>query len=230
MERVSIISGKTPVIIVAPHGYDGDDENTGVMAEYIANDLKAYAVINNAWERGKSVDFMADKADCNNVEHCHEDVVREEFLDPIIRFKNRILTRHQIAYIFYIHGMSNRHRKISKDPRLDVVVGYGAGNPNSLSCDIWQKNYFLHSLNQCGITAYEGKAGGQMSGWSRQNLNQYFRKWDYDANVSSMQVEIIYDLRKDKDLAEIAADYISMSINDVVKASSYQGGSSFKCY
>jgi hypothetical protein len=230
MERVSVIEGINPVIVVAPHGYKQDDENTDLMVEYIAYNVNCFAVINRGWERSDSVDYLNDKADCNNIYHCKEDVVREEFLDPIIRFKNRILTRNQIAYIFYIHGMSSRHRKISKDPSLDVVVGYGAGNPSSLSCDAWQKNYFLHSLNMSGINAYEGKAGGQMSGWSRQNLNQYFRKWDYDANVSSMQVEIIYDLRKDKDLAEIAADYICMAIRDVMSASGFKGNSTFKSY
>lgn len=230
MERVSIIEGYRPVIVVAPHGYKQDDENTDMMVEYIAEDLDCYAVINRGWERSDSVDFLNDKADCNNVYHCKEDVVREEFLDPIIRFKNRILLNNQIAYIFYIHGMSNKHRQISKDSRLDIVVGYGAGNPSSLSCDLWQKNYFLHRLNQSGLNSYEGKAGGQMSGWSRQNLNQYFRKWDYDANVSSMQVEIIYDLRKDKDLAEITSDYISMCIKDILNTSSYNVNSVYKSY
>ena len=77
MERVSVIEGKSPIIIVAPHGYKGDDENTDLIAEEIANALHCYAVINRGWERSDSVDFMKDKADCNNVYHCKEDVVRE---------------------------------------------------------------------------------------------------------------------------------------------------------
>ena len=230
MERVSIIEGKIPVIIVAPHGYSGDDENTDIMADHIAKSIDAYAVINKGWERSETVDFMKDKADCNNVYHCLEDVVREEFLDPIIRFKNKILKTNPIVYIFYLHGMSNRHRKIAQDPLLDVVVGYGAGKPNSLSCDIWQKNLFLNYLNLNGITSYEGKAGGQMSGWSKNNLNQYFRKWDYDPNVSSMQIEVIYELRQDKDLAIITADYMATVISDTSVASGYTGNDAFKLY
>ena len=69
-----------------------------------------------------------------------------------------------------------------------------------------------------------------MSGWSRQNLNQYFRKWDYDANVSSMQVEIIYDLRHDKQLAEITADYIAVAIKDLMMVSTYRTNEVFKSY
>ena len=230
MERVSVIEGKRPIIFVAPHGYKGDDENTDAMVEHMSHQLSSYAVINRGWERSDSVDFLKDKADCNNIYQCKEDVVREEFLDPIIRFKNKILRTSQIAYIFYIHGMSNRHRVISKDPYLDVVVGYGAGKPNSFSCDMWQKNMLLHHLNQSGITSYEGKAGGAMSGWSRNNLNQYFRKWDYDANVSSMQLEVIYELRHDKDLAIITADYIANAISDLVDAKNFYDNSVYKSY
>jgi hypothetical protein len=230
MERVSIIEGNIPVIVVAPHGYKGDDENTDVMVEAIASTIGSYAVINRGWERGETVDIFKDIADCNNIYHCQEDVVREEFLDPIIRFKNKILKNNQIAYVFYIHGMGNRHRIISKDPYLDVVVGYGSGKPNSYSCDVWQKNLFLHFMNQSGITSYEGKAGGQMSGWSRNNLNQYFRKWDYDPNVSSMQVEVVYDLRHDKDLALITADYIANAIMDLSTSNGYSGTEVYRSY
>ena len=138
MERVSVIEGSIPVIVVAPHGFHGDDENTDLIAETIASTIDAYAVINRGWERGDTVDSFKDWADCNNVYHCKEDVVREEFLEPIIRFKNKILKKEQLAYIFYIHGMGNRHRAVAKDPYLDAVLGYGAGKPNSFSCDIWQ--------------------------------------------------------------------------------------------
>jgi hypothetical protein len=230
MERVSIIEGKLPILIIAPHGFNGDDENTSIIAEHIATSIDAYAVINNGWERSDSVDIFKDKADCNNIYHCKEDVVKEEFLEPIIRFKNKILRKNQIAYIFYIHGMANRHRKIAKDPHLDVVVGYGAGQPNSFSCDEWQKNYFIYQLNQEGITAYEGKSGGSMSGWSRNNMNQYFRKWDYDANVSSMQIEIIHELRSDNETAILVADYMGVAIKKMTTISSYSSNETFKKY
>lgn len=230
MERVSVISGKTPVILVAPHGYDPDDQNTGIIAERIAQEINGYAVINRGWERSETVDFIKDKADCNNVYHCQEDVVREEFLEPIIRFKNRILQYKQSVYIFYIHGMSNRHRQISKDPDLDLVLGYGSGSPNSYTCEGWQKNFLLNSLNKAGIISYEGKKGGPMSGWSRNNMNQYFRKWELDSDVYSMQLEIIYDLRNEKDLALLTADYMAASIKDLSYAVTYNGPTNFKTY
>lgn len=230
MERVSIIHGKAPIIIVAPHGYDQDDQNTDLIAETIANQLSCYAVINRGWERADSVDYLRDKADCNNVFHCQEDVVREEFLEPIIRFKNKILNQDLNCYIFYIHGMSNKHRHLSKDPALDIVVGYGAGSPNSYSCELWQKDFILTELNNTGIRAYEGKKGGVMSGWSRNNLNQYFRKWEYEPEVNSMQLEIIYELRRERDLAFLTADYLSIAIKKLSRAHAWTGNNKWLTY
>ena len=161
MERVAIREGKSPIILFAPHGYDGDDERTSIMVECMAETLDCYAVINRGWERSPQVDCFKDKADCNNVEHCHEDVVKEEILDPILRFQKRIMRIYDIAYFFPIHGMGNKHRTSSGINNLDVVVGHGTGNPNSLTCDEWRKDYMLHLLEGAGLTPAQGKKGGR---------------------------------------------------------------------
>jgi len=230
MERVSIISGKLPILVVAPHGFDGNDEKTAIIAEYIANTIGAYAVINRGWERSDSVDFMNDKADCNNVIHCHEDVVREEILEPILRYKNKILQNSPFAYVYYIHGMSNKHRINTGDPNLDMVIGFGAGEPSSLTCDIWRKNLFLHLLLESGIHAYEGSNGGPMSGWSRMNMNQLFRKWYFDPQVQSMQIEIIHDLRSDNDIAMITSEYLGIAMKNMLKSKSFSSERKFPSY
>src|SRR6266478_2553999 len=97
MERVSINEGKTPVILIAPHI---EDTNTGTIVESASNVLGGYSVINNGWKRADKYDYWTEKANCNNLHHCHEDVVKEEFLDPIIRFKNRILKKEKRVCIF----------------------------------------------------------------------------------------------------------------------------------
>jgi hypothetical protein len=220
-ERVSIIQGKLPILVVAPHGFDGDDIRTALIAEYIANTFGYYAVINHGWERDDDVDFMRDKADCNNVNHCHEDVVKEEFLEPIIRFKNRIHQKFPIMHAFFIHGMSNKHKQISGDPNMDMVIGHGAGAPNSFSCDSWRKDYFIHLLDEVGIHAYCGSKGGLMSGWARSNMNQLFRKWYPDPTVQSMQVEIMYELREENEIALITAEYLGTVMKDMIDAKSF---------
>lgn len=223
MERVSIIEGKTPIIVVAPHGYDQDDENTAVVAETLAHALKCYAVINRGWERSDDVVQVGDKADCNNVSHCHQDVVKEEFLDPIIRFRNRLRKNHLTVYMFMIHGMSDKHRLTSGDPRLDLVVGYGAGNPDSHTCDLWRKDAFIHLLTEAGMTVYEGRKGGAMSGWAKQNMNQLWRKWYSDPQMQSMQIEIVHDLRSDKDFARMTSEYIATAMGDLLEKTKYSG-------
>lgn len=229
-ERVSIKEGKIPVILVAPHGFSKDDENTGFIADYISTKINAYMVVNNGWERAENVDYLEDKADCNNVNHCHEDVVKQEFLEPIIRYKNRILRNYNAAFIYYIHGMANRHRQLASDPSLDVVVGFGAGAPNSFSCEPWRKDLFLHLLNGTGVNAYEGSKGGIMSGWARSNMNQLFRKWYPEPQVQSLQVEIIRDLRVGLDTASIASEYIGDAIKNALTMKIFVPNSPFKSY
>jgi len=230
MERVSIREGKTPIILFAPHGYDGDDERTGKMTEYIAETLDCYAVINRGWERDDFVDCLIDKADCNNVAHCHEDVVREEILDPILRYQKRIMRNHPIAYYFTIHGMANRHRVISKISDLDIVIGYGAGSPNSFTCDEWRKNYIMHLLEEAGMSPAEGKKGGPMSGWSRNNMNQLFRKWYHDQSVQGMQLELIYDLRSDDEIALLASEYIAAAMQELIDAKGFSALKEYPTY
>lgn len=221
MERVSIISGKLPILVVAPHGFEGNDEKTAVIAEYIANTIGAYAVINRGWERDDVVDYMKDKADCNNVTHCHEDVVREEVLEPIVRYKNRILQSFPFAYLFYIHGMSDKHKKICGDENMDIVIGYGAGSPNSFTCENWRKDLFVHLLTESGLHTYEGSKGGPMSGWARSNMNQLFRKWYAEPQVQSMQIEITHSLREENDIAMITGEYLGAAMEDLLKAKGF---------
>lgn len=230
MERVSIISGNIPIILVAPHGYEKDDENTAQIVEYMAKKIKCYAVINRGWERGTTVDCFKDKADCNNVHHCIQDVVKEEFLEPILRFKNRIQVKYPHVFVFYIHGMSNRHKVISNDPFLDLVIGYGAGSPNSHTCEPWMKELFMHLLYTSGLNPVEGKRGGPMSAWAKSNMNQYFRKWHFDPNVYSMQVEISYDLRNTIEMSLLTAEYLATAIADVLNYKSFSPIKKFKSY
>lgn len=229
-ERIQIGEGKRPILLVSPHGYKNDDENTALLTKEIANILNAYYVINHGFERDDCVDVFKDKADCNNVTHCHEDVVREEFLDPILRFKNRILKKWPTVNMYMIHGMSNKHRLLSNDPRLDLVIGYGAGNPDSFTCASWRKNCFIHLLEENGFTVYEGKKGGPMSGWSRNNMNQLFRKWYPEEAVQTLQIEVVYEIRADKELTQLTSEYMATAMLDILDRSGFKSSKKNKEY
>lgn len=194
MERVQLIEGDMPVVLVAPHGVD--DENTIQLTETVARYIGAFAVINQGWKRSVKVDYWNDLANCNNIEHLHEDVVKEEFLEPLLRYVHRI--KNQIddrIFIFNIHGCSDNLRKKAKDDELDIVVGYGAGNPSNYSCKIKIKDALIYYLENEGFGVYEGKAGGKFAGRSHTNLTQLFKQWYVYDNVHSFQIEIVREYR-----------------------------------
>lgn len=221
MERVSIISGKKPVIYVSPHGASCDDLNTALIAEQLAELTNGYAVINRGWERADKIDYKMEKANCNNVNHCHQDVIKEEFLDPLIRFKNRILKKWERVLIVYLHGMSNNILDLVGMSDLHYVVGWGRGNPASFTCQKWIKDFIIYHLSLGdSCTVGEGMSGGNYAGWSRKNMTQLFRKWYPNDDVDSVQLEIINRLRNTKLLAETTAQVIAITMEELLAANS----------
>lgn len=222
MERVSIIepSGTAiPAIVVAPHG--ADDDFTIEIAESIAKEADCYAVINNCWERDENVDIFKDKANCNNNSHIIQDVVHDEFLLPILKFIGRIQkngrTPNQEVDIFIIHGMSNEIRKKAGTHDIDIVLGTGLGKPKSLSISEKRRNLLIDYLQKANFKVFEGKEGGDYSGWSKYNLNQYFRKWAANPDIHSVQFEIIKELREDAETAKITGSYLGDAIKSYME-------------
>lgn len=185
MERVSIIKGQFPAIFIAPHG--PNDDYTADIAETLANKLNAYAVINRGWERSENVDIFNDKANCNYLPHLKQDVVREEFLEPILSFYHEILNNQRIVningvnlFIFIIHGINC----IPHGVDVDLVLGYGQGLPRRFTAPKQFIAWFESRTAQF-LTVFHGV--GQYAGWSRQNLNQYFTN---NPEIASLQLEI----------------------------------------
>jgi hypothetical protein len=192
MERVTTIEGDAPIILLAPHG--ADDINTNYVTAEVAQEFGAHAVINNGWKRSQKFDYLNDFANCNDIRHLNCDVVREEFLNPVLRYVQKIKKKYkEKVFILIIHGCKDSVKDIANDSKLDMILGFGYGKPPSYSCDIKIKNAFLHYLKKEKFTVYEGKEN--YSGRSKYNLNQLFRKWKYDEMVNSLQLEITKDLR-----------------------------------
>lgn len=184
MERVSIIEGKKPFLFIAPHAAPGDDLNTDLVTKIATSSSGGFAVINNGWEKSPTVNQLKDKANCNNIEHCYSDVVREEFLDPILRFKNRIIQNiHPKCYVFIIHGYWGNY--------APYILGCGNGKPIRNTCDWYTKDSLIAALEETeglnGIATEDDT--GKYSGWSLSNLNQLFLKRG-ETNVESIQIEI----------------------------------------
>lgn len=194
MERTIVVEGQAPVLLVAPHG--PDDTNTDYIAEKAAEEFGAFAVINKGWKRSQIVDCFNDLANCNDIRHLQQDVVREEFLDPILRSVAKIKKKYEEkVFMLILHGCNDNVRNFINDQNLDMIIGFGEGSPPSYSCNIRLKNAFVHYLEQERFGVYEGKSRGTYTGRSKNNLNQFFRKWHKDNNVNSLQLEMTKDLR-----------------------------------
>jgi len=238
-ERVYTRHGKHNVIIVSPHG--GDDTHTATIAKKAAETVDCWAVINQGFERNKTVDIDNDQADCNRIDHITQPIVFDEFLKPIVSFRDRI--RKKICQtpsfegagwfssnsivgrilILYIHGAGNVVHKMANEP-VEVVVGYGLGNKkDSLTCDIWRKNCLVDAYRNIvdDGEVFEASGGSRYAGRAANNLNQYFRKHDNDQFVETMQLEYPFSVRKTKKAAELAAAKLSIVIEEVLKYAKY---------
>jgi hypothetical protein len=171
MERVSVYQGEIPILLVAPHG--NSDKNTDLLVEQISSEMGAFAVINRGWRRSKKYNYSYEFADCNNIEHVHQDVVKEEFLDQILRISAKIQKKiDKRVFVLNIHGCKNENREKINDQNLDIVLGYGEGYPSSYTCDLRIKNAFAYFLEKERFGIYEGKK--RLAGRSKNNLNQLF--------------------------------------------------------
>ena len=235
-ERVIAIIGNRPIILVAPHG--ADDVNTDIVAEHAAKILSCCVVANRGFQRSNDVDVERDKADCNKINHCLSEVVFEEFLKPILKFKDKITqgihqnknpiknmySPYETVHLFFIHGCGDMVNKEAKE-QVGLIVGYGLGvKKDSLTCDVWRKNLFVHLYRKFSKNGdiFEGKCGGKYAGRNKNNLNQYFRKKDMDVRVQSMQLEIPYSFRKTKDTAIDTANLLSSVIMDYYRQGKFE--------
>lgn len=188
-ERVLVMRGsqKVPVIFVAPHG--SDDTWTDELAIHACASINAHGIINRGFERSDKVDVEKDLANCNSVSHCMQEVVYEEFLKPLVKLQDKLLSLHKRVYMFYIHGCGNIVHKEAQD-EVGIIIGYGLGlKKHSLTCDLWEKNLLVALFNSAKMNAYEGKGGGKYAGRDSDNLNQYNRKHSIIPAISSFQLE-----------------------------------------
>lgn len=213
--RVELREGAedSPIILVAPHL---EEDYCDFIAELVAEKLDTYAVINKGWERADAVDFLKDRANCNDLNQLLADeVAKDEFLLPITRFATYIRRQNFInVFVFIIHGFGAN----SKD-KPDVVLGTGL--PDRLSCEQWRRDIFAYNLLETGLDVREGAPNGRFAGRAWNNLNQLFKHktelWQKDSAVHSFQIEIEHAWRKSQDTARVIAEALWKSITNLVE-------------
>lgn len=205
MERVSVLDGTIPLLVVAPHGVD--DASTDIIAEVMATKLNCHAVINRGWERADNIDVNNDKGNCNSIAHCHQPVIKDEFLDPLLRYMHRsaktiyvsnskaanrlpvFLSNHKPLMIS-IHGVGDQIRTKLKDNNVDFILGVGNGKPPRPTCGIWRLNALAWTLTNRGIHPWQGQAGSPYAAWGQDNLTQLFNQ-KHNGLGEAIQIEIL---------------------------------------
>lgn len=223
MSRITLIQGLKPYLIVAPHGGGPTDLRTALIAEIIANYTDAFAVINTGWIRpwkgqgegsAKNIptkpDIANGIANLNDIRQARKNPAKQEFLKPLDNYKNFILTKYKQVYIFLIHGMDDMIRNYNG---IDIVIGYGAGDPPRHSCPLTFKDRFISCLAMEQFKPAQGKSKGRLSAWGSNNLNQLYAN---ENRVTSVQVEIGLTIRQDDQIAKTTALRLSHAISNMM--------------
>ena len=231
MERVSIIHGNKPILLIAPHG--PEDRNTDTFTASAAKALGCSAVINRGFIKGPRVDVSHDIANCDHVSHCRSPVVYDEFMRPIVRWYNRFSKNHRTLYVFVVHSIDSIVRDLtSRD--LSMVIGFGQNFKNPrFSCDPWRKDLlsflFAKDKNAWGVWV----AGDQspFSGWEPTCLNQLFygEFQNEEPAVQSMQLSIIENVLWDRDDADISGVYFASILTKIDQYEEWTKPDGFMC-
>lgn len=223
-ERVTTVFGTSNVILVAPHSHDLDDTHTGALTLAAAKELDAHAIVNNGWKRSKTVDEIKGEANCNNIDHCVEPVVKAEFLDPIydaIIDAKMVSAPPPIPLVLMIHGVGNSIRTKARDPKLDLIVGFGAGDKPKLTCQQWLIDLFVDTAEGLGNwTTYEGAPGGDYSARNSKNLTQAIYR-AHHGSVNVLQLEFVYATRTDDASAKDTGRKLACVLESICKYSNY---------
>lgn len=218
--RIVYIHGTAPSLIIAPHGGGPTDIHTAKISQIIAELTNSFAVINTGWIRpwngfvegtnnpvNTGFNIQEGFANLNDLDHCRKSPLYQEFIIPIDDCRKFILDNHKKVHIFIIHGMDDNIRDYGG---IDVIVGYGNGNPPRLTCNTNFKDRFISCLNIEQFKPSQGKAGGRLSGWDSKNLNQLYTNIP---EVDSVQVEIALSLRNSIEKAVQTAKRLANAIS-----------------
>ena len=196
---IEFISGAINILLIAPHGHHLDDERTGELTRLVAEQSGCYAVINEYY--GKELDG-GRRLNLNNLGQVKESL-QDEFLDPLLEYKNKMVEEHGSAWIFWIHGAEQASIKHDVNGRNDinpdeikVLVGYGQKTDNDrFTAAPETATQLIESLTQNDLKAVAAnpdipQGTKSFCGHDRKNMNQLFRAGEYrDPNVQSFQLE-----------------------------------------
>jgi hypothetical protein len=198
-KKIEVIEGEInpTIILVAPHGVKGDDDNAGKLTKAIQKRLGCHAVINESFKRpedkedGSVGELNAKKGlyDLNYKPHA-------EAHPTFIKNITSKISDPANTLVFWIHGVDDAHlvdddAKKYKYENAKCLVGYGQGKGNGKSIDEKKAKALIDFLNENGIaTAAPQASAPNFRGAAANRMNQYFKViGGKNASVQSVQLE-----------------------------------------
>jgi len=214
---IEFYPGSTNILLIAPHGYPDDDENTAELTQKIADQLKCSAIINRTYlkpydtkkskRNGGKADLENNFLDLNSIDQAK---LHPDFIPGI---KN-VVEDGTPTTVIWIHGALNENIKaeakrisnFKKVPdQLHALIGYGQGPDQSIKGRKRTKEEeddsptigkdraerFAQLLTAGGMnTELTRRLAKNFCGRAHDNMNQWFLgKYESDS-VQSLQIEI----------------------------------------
>lgn len=211
-EKVDNIEESAPIVIVAPHAVEADDENTKKIAELLAGNLNAFLLINDKFHKPteKKDDTTEDfnhLPPCENGKYDWDKRVPEmksfySKLESLAKQASSLSKdNNKRCLVLFIHGLSH--------DKYDIDLGAGSksapnmtinaeqhtkskDNSGSITAPIKFVETFRDVLKNEGLNVGTGDV---FSAWDGQNGTQYLRSIGIDCYC--VQLEINTNLRKD---------------------------------
>lgn len=231
------IPGHTNILLIAPHGHPKNDTNTGKIVRAMAEQSGFYAIINEFYRRADSIETASKDGKRINVNHLGQvqKHLQEEFLVPLLGYKNEIVEKYGNPLIFWIHGAGNKSvagdvSDADVNPKeIKVLVGWGqkTGRDRPTADEKMVEN-LINAMNENGLNAVRAnpdkKADPEKGirtycGWDTNNLNQLFRSGEnMDPRVQSIQLEFrMTDCRDNVENIKATASQLSNAIKAIVQ-------------
>ena len=218
-QDIELIDGHTNIILIAPHGHDKDDVNTGKLVRLMAEQSGCYAIINETYqkpEENKNADKKNYRVDLDRIDQV-KDHLKKEFLDHLLDYKNEIKNKFGNVLIFWIHGAENKSilndsqsQSLIAPGGIKILIGYGQDSelPRQTASDETAIKLY-QTLNNNNLPTVMADAAIRMKnekkpekdrekndcGWNKFNMNQLFAKKDYDSGYKEYIDEYVQSIQ-----------------------------------
>ena len=229
IKDIEVLKGKTNphILLIAPHGVAGDDDNTGDLVRTMQATLDCPAIINEVYRKPKKISKDPVKHEKHDLKQRILNLNRKsqaELHPTYIQNIKSLITEPAKTTVFWIHGIDDVNltkecMAMNKENAVDCLIGHG--QPDRYTCHPETIDAFAAVLKLAGINAVQTRDEAEnYRGHSPENMNQWFKesKNGFDA-VNSIQLEFGFvDFRDAESIENTARAFVSalLGLNGIV--------------